>query len=299
MKVSILMNGYNCQKYVKEAIDSVIAQTYENWELVFINNCSTDQTLEIVESYDNEKIKCISTSENIPLGAAREVGLKYCDGDYVCFLDTDDLWLSNKLEKQLEMFKKDIDLKMVYTGVYFINGSGKCIGKYTPSAGGDIFRRQLVRYEINQQSVMIRNDFDFSFDQNKKYSVDYCLFMSICAKYKVGVLESKLVKYRMHDSNLSHSVNELEWIEQKDTLDNVFQNNLDLEHMYPKEYQLAYARVFYYKARYLMSVNEASNARVELKKYYKTNLFYCSLYLLSLFPVSLWSFLHKKIRRFS
>ncbi len=300
IKVSILMNGYNCEKYVADAIDSVFFQKYKNWEIVFVDNCSIDNTASIVHSYKSERIKYISTSEHISLGAARAVGLESCDGDYICFLDTDDLWLKEKLSSQLDLFSKNKNLKMVYTGVTFIDADSKEIGRYIPKAKkGDVFRRQLVRYEINQQSVMIKNDFSFSFDRTKKYSVDYCLFMSICSKYEVEFLKDIYVKYRMHDSNLSHSANELEWIEQKDALDKVFEETPSLKDIYVDEYKQAYARVYYYKARYLMKIDKRRQACQELKGYANINLFYFGLYVLSFFPSSFWNYIHRKIRKFS
>jgi len=300
MKVSILMNGYNCEKYVAEAIDSVFSQTYDNWEIVFVDNCSVDKTSKIVHSYQDDRIKYFKTKENIPLGAARKLGLEHCTGEFICFLDTDDLWLSHKLELQLGLFDKEPSLKMVYTGVYFIDGFGNSIGSYTPKADNkDVFKRQLVRYEINQQSVMIRHDFNFSFDQTKKYSVDYCLFMSICAKYKVKRIQEKLVKYRLHDSNFSHTASELEWIEQKDALDQIFNTTPGLKAKYLREYNLAYARVYYYKARHLMSKGEAANARSALRKYAMSSGFYFGLFVLSMLPAFVWNSIHKKLRTFS
>lgn len=300
MKVSILMNGYNCEKYVAQAIESVFSQTYINWEIIFVDNCSTDSTASIVKSYNSDKIRFLTTEENIPLGAARNFGLTYCDGDFLCFLDTDDIWLKDKLDLQIQLFLRDPLLKLSYTGVRFIDGNGTEFGSYTPKAkNDDVFRRLLVRYEINQQSVMIRNDFSFSFDSSKKYSVDFCLFMGICAEYKAAMIPDKLVKYRMHDSNFSLEANELEWKEGKSALDEIFKKNPSLKDKYSKEYSKAYARVYYHKARYLMTINKLKEARRVLKKNSKVSLFYFGLYILALFPSYFWLSIHRQFRRFS
>ncbi len=99
-KISVLMNCYNGEKYLIEAIDSVFTQTYTDWEIVFIDNSSTDNSAEIAKSY-GKKIKYYKTEHNIPLGAARNFGLKFCTGEYISFLDTDDIWLPNMLEEQI------------------------------------------------------------------------------------------------------------------------------------------------------------------------------------------------------
>lgn len=300
MKVSILMNGYNCEKYVREAIDSIFQQTHENWEIIFVDNCSVDNTAEIVKSYGNEKVRYISTPNNIALGAARELGLEYCNSELICFLDTDDLWCKNKLEKQISLFANDDKLSLVYTGVSYIDENGVKFSSYTPKASNDdIFKQQLIRYEINQQSVMIRNNIPINIDQTKRYSVDFNLFMKICARYKATYIPQELVKYRIHNSNLSHSVNELEWVEQKETLDEIVKLNPEIKDKYKKELIIAYSRVSYYKARYLFSIKKKNEARVVMKEVSLNSFFFFLLFVLSLLPFDLWSKLHKKLRRFS
>lgn len=101
--VSVIINCYNGEKYLREAIDSVIAQTYENWELVFWDNQSTDSTRQIVDSYNNPKIKYFYAPEHTPLGAARNLAVEKTNGEYINFLDADDLWAHNKLEEQLKL----------------------------------------------------------------------------------------------------------------------------------------------------------------------------------------------------
>ena len=147
-KVSILMNGYNAQKYLKEAIDSVYAQTFNDWEIIFIDNCSTDDTAKIVSNYDS-KIKYYKTKKNILLGAARNYGLQYCNGEYIAFLDTDDIWLSHKLDTQIKAMDKNKDFHLSYGGVIYINDKGNQIKKMMPKAeSGNVLAQQLKRYEI-------------------------------------------------------------------------------------------------------------------------------------------------------
>lgn len=286
------MNGYNSQKYLKEAIDSVYAQTFTNWEIIFIDNCSTDDTKKIVDNYDS-KIKYYKTEKNIPLGEARNYGLKFCKGEYLAFLDTDDIWMKNKLEKQISVMDSNFEYQMCYSGVIYIDENSTKKSKFLPtSKNGDVFANQLRRYEINMQSVVIRNNIDICFDQSMQFSPDFDLFMKIASKYKVAVIKDYLVKYRKLTNSLTSQKIDKWAVEMKQTLDNIFTNK-KLKDKYLKEYKFAYAKVSYNKARYLISINNKKDANIELSKHKFIDIKYFSLYLLSLFPSLLWNFVHK------
>ena len=115
--ISVIMNCYNSDKYLKEAIDSVIAQTYANWEIIFWDNQSTDQSAEIVKLYDDERIKYFYAEQHTTLGEGRNKALEKVTGEFISFLDCDDLYLPQKLEKTLEYFKDD-NIGLVYTNGY-------------------------------------------------------------------------------------------------------------------------------------------------------------------------------------
>ena len=99
--VSIIINCYNSDKYIKQTIDSVLTQTYDNWEVIFYDNASTDDTKEIISSYNNVNFRIFTSPINILLGAARNEAIKLANGEYIAFLDSDDYWHSSKLEKQI------------------------------------------------------------------------------------------------------------------------------------------------------------------------------------------------------
>jgi glycosyltransferase involved in cell wall biosynthesis len=291
-KVSVLMNGYNSEKYLKEAIDSIYSQTFENWEIVFIDNCSTDSTKKIVDSYDN-KIKYYKTDKNIELGEARNFGLQYCDGEFLAFLDTDDIYLSNKLELQVSQLLENPDYQMNYTGGFFIDENSNNIKQFTPKAiSGNVFPVQLKKYEINMQTVLIRNNQKIIFDNELEFSPDYDLFMKICSKHNVGVIKNPLVKYRKLNNSLTDKKINRWSIEMKKTLDNIFSNNPLLQKKYPKEHKMAYAKVAYYKARYLIKINQKINAIKCLSEYKYTNMVYYLLFALSIMPKYFWGKVH-------
>ena len=99
--VSVIMNCLNGEKFLREAIDSVYSQTYKNWEIIFWDNVSTDRSNEIANSYDS-RLRYFRGKKTISLGAARIKALENCRGEYIAFLDVDDLWLTKKLELQIQ-----------------------------------------------------------------------------------------------------------------------------------------------------------------------------------------------------
>ena len=107
--VSIIMPAYNAEKYIEEAIESVLKQTYRNWELIIVNDCSIDATEQIVKKYQeqDERIKFHSLTENHGVANARNTALQNAVGRYIAFLDSDDMWLPEKLEKQIGFMKID------------------------------------------------------------------------------------------------------------------------------------------------------------------------------------------------
>ena len=103
--VSVIINCYNGEEFLSLAIDSVLAQTYENWELIFWDNQSTDSSKAIFESYNDRRLKYFFAPEHTDLGGARANAFKYLCGDFIAILDADDMWLPTKLEKQIKLFK--------------------------------------------------------------------------------------------------------------------------------------------------------------------------------------------------
>ena len=111
--VSVIMNCYNGEKYLKKSIKSILKQSYKNWELIFFDNCSTDKSKYIFKSFKDKRIKYFKSKKKINLGLARKLALSKAKGYYIAFLDVDDLWEKNKLEFQLNLFN-DPKVGLVY-----------------------------------------------------------------------------------------------------------------------------------------------------------------------------------------
>lgn len=105
--VSIIMPNYNGQKYLKETIDSVVTQSYKNWELIIADDCSTDHSLEIIGQYDDKRIRIIVSEENCGAAVSRNKAIAAANGRWLAFLDSDDLWDKNKLSLQLDFMTKE------------------------------------------------------------------------------------------------------------------------------------------------------------------------------------------------
>ena len=197
------MNGFNSEKYLRNAIDSVYAQTFEDWIIVFIDNCSTDDTENIVRSYD-KKIKYYKTKTKLNLGSARNYGLKFCKSNFLAFLDTDDIWDNKKLEKQINAIDKNTAL--VYSSVITIDSKGKKLWK-TRVSKHPCFTSLLKRYDINMQSVLLNTEMIKSklmFNEKLSYCPDYDLFMNLAAKkLEFKSINDPLVSYRLHIDSLS------------------------------------------------------------------------------------------------
>ena len=119
--VSIIMTCYNGEYFLDKAVKSIINQTYSNWELIFYNNFSNDRSLEIIQNFQEPRIKCFNSDKLLNLGQVRKKAIEACNGEYICFLDVDDYWVDNKIEKQILKFKENKYIDLVYTNYYLLN----------------------------------------------------------------------------------------------------------------------------------------------------------------------------------
>jgi len=205
--VSILMNCYNGEKYLREAIESVLAQTYHNWELIFWDNQSTDRSAEIFRSYFDRRLKYFFAPNHTLLYEARNCTVEKCSGSYIAFLDVDDYWEESKLEKQMGVFKKDPNVAMVYSNFYFkneIRKTNKIMFK-NKLPEGIIVDKLLRKNSVGLLTMVI--DRKFLTDKNKPFDPelhnigDFDILIKISAKNKVACVQQPLATYRWHGRN--------------------------------------------------------------------------------------------------
>ena len=287
--VSVVMNCYNGEKYLREAIDSIYAQTYKNWEIIFWDNASTDASASIAKSYD-KRIKYFLAPITTPLGEARNHALKKTNGEYIVFLDCDDLYLIMRLEQQINLMQSK-DYVMSYGSNAVIDENGKEIKKnIVKNKSGNVFSSLLRRYEINMQTVMLKKDFivsnQLSFNTSMSYCPDHNLFMNIASKVNVGVISAIIAKYRVVNNSLSKKTIDIAPQEYRLTLDEISNSNPELRQKLSNDFDCAYNKAKYYEVVADIYNNNKEQARYRLKAIFTSKVEYFLLYLLLFMPIS-------------
>lgn len=157
--VSIIMAAYNAEKTINAAVRSVIKQTYQYWELIVINDCSTDSTSEIISSMaaENKRIRIINNEKNRGVSVSRKKGAEAALGQWIAILDSDDLWAEDKLEKQIKYAQKK-DAELVFTGSAFIDSDGNAIGWYLHVPPEINYRKLLKQNVVSNSSVLVKKE---------------------------------------------------------------------------------------------------------------------------------------------
>ena len=207
--VSVIINCYNGEKYLQKAIDSVYEQTYQNWEIVFWDNASTDRSADMAKSYDN-RLKYFRSEETVPLGKARNWAVEKANGKYIAFLDCDDKWHLQKLEKQMKLFDANTHLGLVYSDFYNCYPDGKKIlgSSFFTFYDENAFKQLLKINFILLSSVVLIKDLVSEVGGVPPYSIaeDYALFLKIANKYPIGFVNEPLVEYLYHEKNESRNL---------------------------------------------------------------------------------------------
>lgn len=195
--VSIIMPSYNTANYISETIRSVLAQTYENWEVIIVDDCSTDNTDEIVKPYLTDKrIKYLKNDKNSGAAVSRNRALREAKGKWIAFLDSDDLWLPNKLEKQVG-FMRENGYFFSYTNYSEIDNEGKKNG-ITVTGPKKITRTGFFNYcWPGCLTVMYDRDYVGLIQiADIKKNNDYAMWLKVCKKADCYLLDENLALYR-------------------------------------------------------------------------------------------------------
>ena len=213
MNISVVIPTYNRIELLKRSIDSVINQTIKPSEIIIVDDGSNDGTEAMVKNkYDSLKL---ITQKNKGASAARNSGIKASSGEWICFLDSDDEWKNDKLEKQITAATNNSDYKFFHSNEIWIK-NGKRINqkKKHKKYGGDIFKKCLDMCRISPSSVLIeKNIFEEIgfFNEDLVVCEDYELWLRICDKYEVFFIDEPLIfKYGGHQGQLSYSIDSIE-----------------------------------------------------------------------------------------
>jgi glycosyltransferase involved in cell wall biosynthesis len=224
-RVSVIMPAFNAAKTIGAAVESVLAQTYRDWELLVVNDGSTDSTLDIMAQFRDERIRTI-TQVNQGVAAARNAGMKRASGAYIAFLDSDDLWLPTKLEKQVSAFElSGASLGLVYTRHRgFIEDVSRSFSMDVDASIGfaDDWHRLLIMDYIPTLTVMMRASLVPEvgyFCEDLRGTEDWDYWIRIAKHSKLARVNEELALYRISPHSLSrnkerHSLEELKVLNQ-------------------------------------------------------------------------------------
>lgn len=202
-KVSVIMNCWNGAKYLREAMDSVFRQTFSDWEIVFWDNGSIDDSPGIAKSY-GPKVRYFRSNQTSTLGAARNKALSKCCGEFIAILDVDDIWLPEKLEIQLKLFEKNPNLGMTYSNSIFFNEKGKIDNLFNLCRPhrGKVFGTLLEKNFISTETMIFRksmlDQLPYVFDDRYTMVMDYDLSLRIAYEYELDFVSRPLSKWRAH-----------------------------------------------------------------------------------------------------
>ena len=213
MNISVVIPSYNRKDFLKRSIDSTINQTKKPLEIIVVDDGSTDGTEAMIKS-DYNFVKFIK-QKNKGVSAARNTGIKVSIGEWICFLDSDDEWKKDKLEKQINAMKSNPGYKFFHSNEIWIkNGLRINQKKKHKKYGGDIFDKCLDMCRISPSSVMIdKTVFDEvgNFNEDLVVCEDYELWLRISDKYRVFFIDEPLIiKYGGHQGQLSYSIESIE-----------------------------------------------------------------------------------------
>ncbi len=210
--ISIIINCYNGEKYLAQAIKSVLRQTYRNWEIIFFDNNSEDSSVKILKKFKDKRIK-FYTSKNksvVSLYRARNLAIAKAKGEFITFLDVDDTWRKNKLDEQLKLSNRYPLIKIFYSNLYIFNQEIKkyyLAYKYKlPS--GYITQKLINSYCVGLVTLFINKNIFKKYKFNEKFNVigDFDLIIRLSNKFKIISHQKSLAKYRIHKSNYSKNL---------------------------------------------------------------------------------------------
>ena len=236
--VSIIVNCYNGEKFLKNCLDSIINQSYKNWEIIFWDNLSNDKSKIMLNEYSKHPLKYFKSENFLKLYEARNLAIKKAKGKYLSFLDVDDFWEKDKIESQVKFLENNPYYKMVYSNYYTLNQTKKkkFLQNNYQLPSGNITEQLLRRYTIGILTVLLRRDIFENQSFNKEYEIigDFDFFVKLSSKIKIGCIQKPLACYREHDQNYSKKkinlfISELsEWI--KINENEFLKNGLSLFH---------------------------------------------------------------------
>ena len=207
--ISIIMNCYNGEKYLSQALKSVLEQTYDNWELIFWDNQSTDKSAKIFKEYHDARFKYFYASSHTFLYEARNEALKKTKGEFIAILDVDDWWIPEKLEMQLSLFKDD-EVGVVYGNAWIFKEKEKKKKIFSKKKlhTGEMLGNIFSNYMVGLGTIVIRKKYleslNYVFDKRFHIIGDFDLSIRMAKICKFDCVQKPILYFRVHDKNESY-----------------------------------------------------------------------------------------------
>jgi len=286
--VSVIMNCLNGEKYLRESMDSIFAQTYTNWEIVFWDNASTDGTADIAKTY-GERVRYFRSEQTYPLGKARNLAMMKARGDFIAFLDSDDIWFPLKLEKQIGLFE-NVHVGLVFTDAIYFNNRGKRKRLYrnrkVPT--GYVFPALLADYYLCLSTVVLSRravaQLSECFDERFEMIEEADLFRRIAYSWHCQYVPEPLVMYRVHAESSSWTKMGLDPKETELMIQKYGCLYVDFEQRFSAELRVLRQYVRYNYAKSELLQGSFQDARQRLAPIVFRDARFTLLYLLTFFP---------------
>jgi glycosyltransferase involved in cell wall biosynthesis len=224
--ISVLMPVFNTDKYVHQSIQSILNQSFEDFEFIIINDGSTDDSLKIIQSFQDKRIRIIQNEKNLGLIKTLNKGIDLAKGKYIARIDADDIAHPERLAKQFDFLEKNPNYALVGTQAKFIFGDKLSNSKFKMETESDLLvTLSLFNSPFIHPSVMIRTAIlkEFYYDEDFTTAEDYELWTRILRKYPCANLDESLLSYRLHDNNISTLQNN----KQLESVKRIYRSNLE------------------------------------------------------------------------
>jgi glycosyltransferase involved in cell wall biosynthesis len=244
--VSIITATYNMGNYVSMAVDSVLAQTYDNVECIVVDDGSQDDTREVMSAYSSDsRVKFIAQPQNCGQTVTKNRGLQESSGQIIGFLDADNIWKRDKLEKQLPFLDRDNKYGVVYSDLELINGKGEVLDKIKRTYFEGHITAELLKHNfVNFNSALVRRECIEEmgpFDENFSMGIDWELWLRISTRYHFKFLDEATYYYRIWENQMSH--NKLKRLNNAKNILEKFNKNYS-DTVTPAEMKAAWAKLY-------------------------------------------------------
>jgi glycosyltransferase involved in cell wall biosynthesis len=205
--ITVLLSTYNAESYIREAVESVLNQTFQDFEFIIFEDCSQDCTLEILKSYNDPRIKLIINEENQGLTKNLIQGMASARGEFIARMDADDICMPNRFERQLEYFRDHPDVSVLGSAVTFFKDDGTEVTCFQPEAHDEIMVALFLSFTLLHPSVMMRktalDKYNLTYDPFFRYSQDHDLWTRAIRNIRVANVPEPLIWMRHHNEKIS------------------------------------------------------------------------------------------------